>query len=362
MEPKIHEPGIYFGLDEAEYHADPALSSSGIRNILISPLDYWAASSMNPAYEDIKTPAMQNGTAFHRRLLEPERFSSIYAAEPQKSDYPGAIDGAEDLRKECERLDVKKGGKISDLCERILAADPRAKLWPVIKESLLEDLKGRTLLKPDVAADLDRTAKIVFAHQSAKMALTGGLSEVSIFWIDPETGIRMKARLDYLKVKAIIDIKTFSNSLSKPIDTAIAMALANGRYDVQAVIYQDAVRAAKTMLHKNKTKAIHCNSGEGVDNDWLVSFASCEQHAFAFVFIEQGAVTNVRVREFRQLETYGGQGASSNMYWQSGHAAYREGVRRYVECLKEFGLDQPWITDEPMKPFRDEEFPLWLFN
>lgn len=356
------KPGIYFGLPEEEYHADPSLSSSGIRNILISPLDYWVNSKMNPDYEDTKTDAMTQGTAFHRRLLEPARFAEIYASMPTKDDYPDAIDGADALKKECERLDLKKGGKIEDLCERILEADPRAKLWPVIKQGLLADLAGRTLLKRDVISDIERMANIVLAHQSAEKALTGGMSEVSIFWNDTDTNVPMKARLDYLKIKAIVDVKSFNNPLSKPIDAAVASAVANGRYDVQAVIYDDAVRIAKQMLRRDKTAAINVVSGPTPENDWLVALAACEHHAFAFVFIEQGAVTNVRVREFCKMETYGGLGGTSNLYWQSGHAGYREGVRRYVDCMKEFGPDKPWIEDVPMRAFADAEFPMYLFN
>jgi hypothetical protein len=357
-----HAPGIYFGLDESVYHADPALSSSGIRNLLVSPLDYWVNSSLNPDYVDEKTDAMITGTAFHRRLLEPVRFAELYAGAPSKEDYPDAIDGGEALKAECERLGLKKGGKIEDLCDRILDSDPKAKLWPVIKQGILAGLEGKTLLKRETMADIERVARFVFAHESAAKALTGGAAEVSIFWLDPETGVRMKARLDYLKVKAIADVKSFSNPLAKPIDAAVASAVANGRYDVQAVIYDVAVAHAKAMLRRDKTKAIHHVSGPVPENDWLVSLAACERHAFAFVFIETGPVTNVRVREFRKTESYGGLGGTINLYWQSGETGFREGLRRYVQCMKIFGKDKPWVEDEPMRPFNDQEFPLYLFN
>lgn len=355
------EPGIYFGMDEAEYHAAPALSSSGIRHLLVSPLDYWINSHMNPEYVDEKTPAMEIGTAFHRRLLEPERFAAMYAPIPSKADYPDAIDGAEGLRAECERLGLKKSGRIADLCERILEADPDAELWPVIERDILADLAGRVLLKPAVMADIERAARIVLAHQSAAKALSGGVSEVSIFWIDGETGAPMKARIDHLKTKAIVDLKSFNNPFSKPVDAAVASAVANGRYDVQAAVYDAAVTAAKAMLLERKSGAIH---GEApVDNDWLVSFASCKRHAFVFVFIEQGPVTNVRVREFCPTETLGGiGGGTSNLYWQAGMAGFREGVRRYARCMAHFGPDKPWIEDAPMRAFRDDEFPLYFFN
>lgn len=362
MQRELHAPGIYFGLPEEIYHADPALSSSGIRNLLVSPLDYWIASPLNPEYLDAKTEAMIQGTAFHRRLLEPERFAAMYATEPQKDDYPDAIDGADALKKECERLDIKKGGKIADLCDRILDADPRAKLWPVIKQGLMADLDGRILLKPTAFADIQRMAKIVFAHTEATKALTGGMAEVSIFWVDTITGIRMKARVDYLKIKATIDIKSFSNPLSKPVDAAVASAVPNGRYDVQAVLYDVALMHAKGMLRRDKTKAIHNLTGHDIDNDWLVSLAACEQHAFYFVFIETGPVTNVRVREFRKHDTHGGLGGTANLYWQSGMAGLQEGMKRYVRCMKEFGPDKPWIEDEPARAFADQEFPMWMFS
>lgn len=361
-DPVIHEPGLWFGLDEAAYHADPALSSSGIRNLLISPLDYWTCSRLNPDYVDEKTDAMILGTAFHRRLLEPERFAELYACAPAVEDCPGAIDGHEALKKECERLDLKKSGKIDDLCERILEADPRARLWPAIKQGILAELTGRTLLKRSDMADIERMAKVVFAHTSAALALTGGMAEVSLFWTDPRTGIRMKARLDYLKAKTIVDVKSFSNALGKPIDVCVAQAVANGRYDVQAVFYSAALAHAKAMLRKDKTAAIHYVSGPEINADWLVSVAACEHHTFAFVFIETGPVTNVKIREYRKTETHGGLGATANLHWQSGEAGITEALRRYQDCMKTIGPDKPWVVDEPMRPFRDEEFPLHMFN
>lgn len=359
----MHElpaPGIYFGMSEDFYHAAPALSSSGIRNLLISPLDYWTNSHLNPAYVDEKTDAMILGTAFHRRLLEPERFAAMYGAWPRQEDYPSAIDGGDALKALCGEMGLKKSGKIADLCDRILEANPEAELWPVIKSELIMRQKGLILLKASDLSDIERAARIIFSHQSAAKALTGGQSEVSIFWIDDETGVPMKCRADYLKVKSIVDVKSFSNPLGKPISVAVAGAVANNRYDVQAVIYDAGIQAAKRMLRERGSQVLH---GAGkIDNDWLLAFAACERHTFAFLFIETGPVTNVRVREFREIEGYGGQGMTMNAYWGAGLSGFRRGVSLYVDCMKKFGRDKPWIEDEPMKPFNDFEFPMHLFN
>jgi hypothetical protein len=353
-------PGIWFGLDEELYRKVPALSSSGIRNLLISPLDYWTASHMNPAYVDEKTDAMVLGTALHRRLLEPERFSRLYAAWPRIEDYPNAVDGGDALKALCGDLGLKKSGKIADMCERILEANPDAELWPVIKADLIKGHAGKILLDAKKLDDIERAARIVFAHDAAKKALTGGYSEVSIFWVDEETGVPLKCRTDNLKVKSVVDVKSFSNPLGKPLSVAVAGAVANGRYDVQAVMYDAGVAAAKQMLRARGSEVLH-GAGE-IPNDWLLAFAACQRHAFAFVFIETGTVTNVKVREFKEFEGYGGQGMTMNAYWGAGMSGFRRGVRLYVECMKKFGPNKPWIDDEPMKPFVDLEFPMHLFN
>lgn len=358
--PMDFRPGIWFDLDEDVYRKVRALSSSGIRDLLISPLDYWTNSPFNPAYVDEKTPAMILGTAMHRRLLEPERFKSMYGAWPRKEDYPNAVAGGDALKALCGDLELKKSGTIAAMCDRILEAKPDAELWPVIEGDLIRAMAGRTLLKASEIDDIERAARFAFAHQSAAKALSGGYSEVSIFWIDEETGVPLKARIDKLKIKASVDVKSFSNPLSKPISAAVAGAVASGRYDVQAVTYSTGVEAVKDLLRRQKTEVLH--GADKIPNEWLLAFAACARHTFAFLFVETGPVTNVRVREFKQMETYAGQGVSTNAYWTSGLSGFRRGVHLYLDCMKRFGPDKPWIEDEAMKPFRDEEFPMHMFN
>ena len=159
------------------------------------------------------------------------------------------------------------------------------------------------------------------------------------------------------RLPAIIDIKTFSNALGKPINRALASALANNRYDVQAIVYDDAVTQAKAMLRKLKSSCLY---GPRPSDDWLLSFAACEQHTFAFLFIEQGPVTNVRLREFLQAER---EGASENAYWTGAIHSYRHAVARYATFMAKFGPDKPWIEEEPARMrFNDTDLPLWLFD
>ena len=357
-----HDPGLYFAMAEDEYHADPALSGSGVVDLLVSPLTFWIKSPFNPDYEDNPTNAQERGNAFHDRILEGRgRFEELYAVRPEIDDYPEAIAGAEALRIKCADLELKKSGSIADLCARIAEADSEAQLWPLIMAEFEGEHAGKTIIKAELDHDIERQARIVEMHESARKAFKGGWPEVSAFWID-ETGVPMKARFDYLKARAVVDLKTFTNSLGQPIDAAIARAVATYRYHVKAALYMDAVEAAKALIRDQGPDVVHgTENGTGRPSvDWLEAFLDPMHHAFVFVFLEAGAVPNVRVREFRRCVISAKSGATANLYWQSGHAAYRQGVELYRDCLAHYGPDLPWVAPEPMRPFVDEEFPIWM--
>ena len=359
-----HDPGLYFAMAEDEYHADTSLSGSGIVDLLVSPLTFWIKSPLNPDREDMPTDAKDRGSAFHARILEGRgRFEELYAVRPEINDYPDAIAGTEALRARCVDLEIKKGGSTADLCARIQDADADAVLWPLIKAEFEGLNDGKTIIKPELARDIERQARIVEMHESARKAFNGGWPEVSAFWID-ETGVPMKARFDYLKARAVVDLKTFTNSLGLPLDAAIARTVANYRYHVKAALYMDAVEASKALIRDQGPDVVHgTENGTGrPSTDWLEAFIDPAPHAFVFVFLEAGAVPNVRVREFRQLMNGAKSGATANLYWQSGYAAYRQGVEIYRDCLAHLGPDLPWITPEPMRAFVDEEFPLYMME
>ncbi len=360
----IRAPGLYFALSADEYHADTSLSGSGIIDLLVSPLTYWIKSVLNPDREEKSTSAQERGNAFHTRLLEGRgRYEELYAVRPEIDDYPDAINGTEALRAKCADLEIKKGGTTADLCARIQDADSDAVLWPLIKAEFDGLNDGKTIIKPDLARDIERQARIVEMHESARKAFNGGWPEVSAFWVD-ETGVPMKARFDYLKARAVVDLKTFTNSLGLPLDAAIARTVATYRYHVKAALYMDAVEAAKALIRDQGPDVVHgTENGTGrPTTDWLEAFIEPPAHAFVFVFLEAGAVPNVRVREFRQALTGAKPGATANLYWQSGYAAYRQGVKLYRECLAHYGPGLPWIAPEPMRPFVDDEFPIYMME
>ena len=84
--------GIYIGLDEDRYHADTALGSSNIRDLLKGSNQFWFKSWMNPLRKPSKeTPSKIMGKATHKLLLEGRKaFDAIYVRGPYDDSFDGS--------------------------------------------------------------------------------------------------------------------------------------------------------------------------------------------------------------------------------------------------------------------------------
>lgn len=82
---------IYYDIPMAEYLSDPAISSSALKNILISPADYQAATLQKEKFETRYTLL---GEAIHCAILEPDYLDERFAMQPEdwgpKNQNPGA--------------------------------------------------------------------------------------------------------------------------------------------------------------------------------------------------------------------------------------------------------------------------------
>ena len=341
--PESMEPGIYFGLPEADYHADKALSNSGIKNMMISPLDYWARSWMNPAYEEEEKPHFKIGKAWRKRLLEgSDAFYEEYAVALDKADYPEALVTSDDIKAKLKELGEKMTGKKADQIERLVAIDPSIEIWDVLVENHAEVNDGKILLEPDIVATVEAQASMIEGHPDISRCFTGGYPEVSVFWRDAK-GLPMKARFDYLKPGALVDLKSFSNPLGKPLDRAISGAMASGKYHVQAATYWRALEFAIAFIREGKV------FGEA-DPKWLDLVAQVEDHdrQFVFVFQQTGIAPNTRARVFPR-----------GLVFESGQSSMSSGMSEYDRHWQQFQTD-PWIDLTPINSFDDAEFPFYM--
>lgn len=341
---EIHDDGLYFGLDEETYHAEPRLSSSLMKWLRVSPADFWVRSWLNPdRVEDEDSGARLIGKAYHRRILEGrEAFLRDYAAMLDRADYPEAIAGNDALREACKERGLKTGGSKAVLIERLTADDKGVQIWERLIEDHIAKHERRTLLAPDIMHSIEIAAAMIEKHPELSKCITGGHPEISIFWTD-ERDVKCKARIDYLKAQAIIDLKSFSNPLNKPLDVAVRSAIANNGYFIQAAMY---CRAVEKAIEFAKDGQIN-----GTVTDAFIkalTSADSDNRQFVFLFQDTGPAKVARGYVFPRGTVYG-----------IGDTIVRESLETFAECHKHFG-DGPWVDNAPITAFDDVQFPAWI--
>ena len=187
-----------------QYHATPAIGHSSLVKLMRSPAHY--RNYKDTPHEP--TPTMAFGTALHTAVLEPELFPTIYVA--------------------CEKFDRRtKVGKEAAL------------EWEAKNQGMIG-------LEPSQMESIKNIQLAVKAHVAANQYLARGYAELSVFWVDQDTGIACKSRPDFLvldengEVDSILDLKTSQDAGQ----AAFAKSIANYGYDLQAAFYSDPFSAA----------------------------------------------------------------------------------------------------------------------
>lgn len=201
----VDEPGVYDGMPEAVYHADPvpggSLSASGAKLLLppSCPARYWHDRCFPPPPRQV----FEHGTAAHRLVLD---------AGP--------------------RLVI------------VDAPDWRTKAAKEARDSAR--FRGHVPLLIADFGVVEAMARALGAHPLAGVLLDPerGKAEQSLFWTDDETGIWRRARLDWLPARragrmVIPDYKTAERADRESVRRAVA----SYGYHVQAAQYTDGARA-----------------------------------------------------------------------------------------------------------------------
>ncbi len=350
----VVEPGIYFDMDEASYHAAEGLSCSGIKHLTVSKLNYWH-KNLNPDREpEDDTGARRFGKAVHSRALEPERFDRNFVMKLFPEDYPGALVTADDMKAFLEANGLPKSAKKkSDLVDRIVASGLPAVIWEMELERHAAEHVGKTFLGTEESKKIAAAAAVMAEDPYAKAALSGGMPEVSFFVRDPETGVMLKARMDYVRPRSTVDIKTFSNSRGKPVEKAIYEAIFYEGYHLQCVFYNQVRELARRQLAAGEIRT----DGD-VSETWLKEFTETEGHGFVLIFIESSAPFDLRMVLMKEAEA---AGADLNVYWSSAHMRIYDMKILYAGCLEKYG-DKPWRDQTLPHQLEDTDLPMLMFS
>lgn len=352
--------GIYFGMDEDFYHALPMLNASGMKDLLISPMDFWARSWMNPDKEENETSVSEStqmtrtiGKAYHKRILEGRiAFYKRYCEEfvPPKD----CLRSIDDMKKALLEAGItsKSAWKKPDYVMACRATIPQAPIYEVEKERYDKEHEGMEALDQRLIRKIEIAAAMIEKHPHLAKCFMGGLPEVTIIWTETHDfqgekfQVRFKARFDYLKPTVIADLKTFANKMNKPIDMALYSAMAQGKYHIQACHYMHAGEVAVRFAQERR---IHIMSPDiYVPDEWINLLASAEEQSFVFVFQQKGIAPLARGKWFRK-----------GSMMTCAHVSIDKAIYLFLENRFKFGTD-PWIDDEPITDFMDDGFPVYM--
>jgi hypothetical protein len=104
---------------------------------------------------------------------------------------------------------------------------------------------------------------------------SSGFPEVSIVYICPTSGIRIKIRIDWLRTFGGIDFKR-DKSIE---DSSLGWSIAEFGYDLQSELYMEGMREIKSLLRKKRALVHNCP-----DPAWLKRFIDEEDCMFEFIF------------------------------------------------------------------------------
>jgi len=306
--------GIHFDLPFEKYLDDEALGSSDLKNLLISPLQYWVNSPLNPNRAPRKdTDAKRLGTLIHEVILEdPDK---TFAVKPEGMSFS------------------TKAGK-----------EWRQQQWDQGAEILTED-ENRTL----------NTIIEACKRSGVTETIRGAIPEVSYIWTH-ESGHRCKIRLDAMKADMAFDLKTFANQMDKDLEVCIAYATGNLRYHVSAVWYRRGIDHMRQAI-QGGSAAIHFHDDKRDQEPvaaMLEGFEKYQGHyPHWYIFLEKDGVPNVIPRQF--VNRSGDPGVPANEYWKSACLGVDRATTIFAEHSAEFKRGEMWMRPTHWKSFTDEE-------
>jgi exodeoxyribonuclease VIII len=188
-------------LSAQDYHAEREHeSSTNLKSILITPAHY--LHKISTPHHD--TDSFQIGTAVHAAVLEPEAFSMQYAIAPK--------------------------------------FDRRTTKGKEAYEAFAREAVGKRILMTEDVAMFDKLRNTIRQNPDVhKLLALPGQSESSIFWVDEETGIKLKVRPDRLFFieghPVHVSVKTAASAAKHDFGYDIGKY----KYHMSEAMYEDAI-------------------------------------------------------------------------------------------------------------------------
>lgn len=258
-------PGIYYGVSMEEYRSWRGVHKSMFSSVLRSGLHLKHFLEKGEPEND----AMRFGNIVDTILFEPSLFESRYAVAPKT--YPAVV----------KKVEVEKPWNWNaTFCQDWRDSQP----------------EGVTITSEKEISEAKSIVSKISTHPEASKWLSGSAVQVSMVWIDPDTGLYCKGRLDAEKKnERLIDLKITND----PFPFAFSGIMNRFKYHAQAAFYHDGY-----LLAQGKSPS--------VGPEIPFSFIVCEDSAPFDVI-----AYNIGVESF-----------------EAGRIVYREALSKYNEIVE----------------------------
>lgn len=201
--------GIVRGLPAELYHADPAVSNSMLSSLRKSPAHCYALHLDPHRPQAQTTEAMALGTLAHTAILEPDKLLERYAVKPDGMNFS-----------------TREG-----------------KAW---RDALPPQ---KNIISAEAYSTSQAQRDAVMRVAPLRRIFSSGEPEVSLFWIDQATGLRCKARPDWLHWVGpnrviSLDVKSIDDLTADKVERAVTVY----GYHRQRAHYANGIRACGLQL------------------------------------------------------------------------------------------------------------------
>lgn len=389
--PPVPQPGIYFDMPDSVYFSLPCLSQSGIKKLAASPMLFWADSWMNEEKQRVEREHHIAGHVYHCRLLEGvSAFALRYVVELDRPEDMKIIETKEEIeayisqirlpgsdvchipvtRVETGETKIVKGQEVpitraakkEDVLRQLLEIEPEAPYWPAMVARYQAEHDGKQMIPAWLMKDVEIAAMMIERDPGIAPLARGGQAEVTLIWYDELTGVPMKARVDKMKVRRMIDLKTFANQRERMPETAIRFDISSYKYNIQPTVYFEGADAVRKIVREQGASAIHVWGEDHPDVCVMEGFAERQQECETFalkwashvepdlwtwIFQQKGPAKITRAVDFPR-------GGTVHMVTSD---IVKAAKRKFRECCEVFGGD-PWLDIAPPYLIADEDIPI----
>jgi len=317
-------------LTHETYSELPGVSWSALKDLSVSSYRFWHLH-VNPNRPEPRTsPEMMFGSALHCAVLEPDQFNDRYACSLSQSDYPGLLVTMDNLRQWLrDRGVTPKGSMKSDVIAQVRnhfeqghCGEQPPLIWDLMCVAHDQENTGKVQFAKEDWLRITACAESLRNEPKMQELLKDGRAEAWYEVKDPDTGVMLRSRMDWVTAKYTCDIKTFSQKRGKSIDKTVTDALWYEQIVCQMYWY--------TMVRE----------------------LAGEIGAYPIVaFIESDQPHEIRLRLLGPKV-----GGNATLYWMTARRQVRDLLDTYYACRKRYG-DKPWREPRGIEPLEDMEMP-----